>query len=176
MGPNKVGPTGQYGGADTSLSLRNQHLKAWGRSRRNQVCLQLKGCDLIRVTETWWDSRHSWSAAMDGYRLFRKDSDGEELPFEVRAAGMHELCLRMDEEPAESQVTVVVAVCYRAPVQKKRQVESSDKQSRRSLDYCFTEISTYSCQFPFFQCPPLKIDTDNNLIVGCRTYQFLKRL
>lgn len=42
---------------------------------------------------------------MDGYRLFRKDSYGEELPFEVRAAGMHELCLRMDEEPAESQVT-----------------------------------------------------------------------
>lgn len=121
---------------------------------------------------------------MDGYRLFRKDSDGEELPFEARAAGMHELCLRTDEEPAESQVmssrrtsmVTVVAVCYRLRVQKKRQVESSDKQFRRSLGYCFTKISTYSCQFPFFQYPPLKRDTDNNLIVGCRIYQFLKRL
>lgn len=42
---------------------------------------------------------------MDGYRLFRKDSDGEELPFEARAAGMHEFSLRTDEKPAESQVT-----------------------------------------------------------------------
>lgn len=84
---------------------------------------------------------------MDGYRLFRKDSDGEELPFEGRAAGMHELSFRMDEEPAESQVTssrltsmvpVVAAVCYRPPVQKKMQGSSSDKQSRSSLDYCFT--------------------------------------
>lgn len=83
---------------------------------------------------------------MDRYRPFRKDSDGEELPFEERAAGMHEFSLRMDEEPAESQVTssrqtsmvpVVVGVCYRPPVQKKMQ-RSSDKQSRSSLDYCFT--------------------------------------
>lgn len=69
------------------------------------MCLQFKGCDLIMITETWGNSSHSWSAAMDGYRLFRKDSYGEELPFEARAAGMHELSLRMDEEPAESQVT-----------------------------------------------------------------------
>lgn len=91
--------------------------------------MQFKGCDLIRITETWWYSAHSWSAATDGYRLFRKDSDGEELPFEARAAGMHELCLRTDKEPAESQVmssrqtsmvTVVVAVCYRPPLQIKR--------------------------------------------------------
>lgn len=123
---------------------------------------------------------------MDGYRLFRKDSDGEELPFVARAAGICELCLRMDGEPAESQVrssrqtsmvTVVVAVCSSPPVQKKRQVgSSSDKQSRRSLDYCFTKNSMYSCQFPFFQYLPLKRDTDINLIVGCRIYQFLKRL
>lgn len=41
---------------------------------------------------------------------------------------MHELCLRVHEEPAESQVTssrqtsrvtVVVAVCYRPPVRKR---------------------------------------------------------
>jgi len=29
--------------------------------------------DLVAITQTWWDRSHSWSAAMDGYKLFRKD-------------------------------------------------------------------------------------------------------
>ena len=29
--------------------------------------------DLVAITETWWDHFHDWSAAMDGYKLFRKD-------------------------------------------------------------------------------------------------------
>lgn len=38
-----------------------------------EVCMQLQGCNLIGFTETWWDSSHDQSAAMDGYRIFRKD-------------------------------------------------------------------------------------------------------
>ena len=30
--------------------------------------------DLVATPETWWDHSHDWSAAMDGYKLFRKDS------------------------------------------------------------------------------------------------------
>ena len=29
--------------------------------------------DLVAITETWWDHSHDWSAAMDGYKLFRRD-------------------------------------------------------------------------------------------------------
>ena len=32
--------------------------------------------DLVAITETWWDHSHDWSAAMDGYKLFRKDRQG----------------------------------------------------------------------------------------------------
>ncbi|PKU28913.1 mitochondrial fission process protein 1 [Limosa lapponica baueri] len=32
--------------------------------------------DLVAVTETWWDKSHDWSAAIDGYRLFRRDRQG----------------------------------------------------------------------------------------------------
>ena len=26
--------------------------------------------------ETWWDGSHDWSAAVDGYKLFRRDRQG----------------------------------------------------------------------------------------------------
>ncbi|KAK4826044.1 hypothetical protein QYF61_003943 [Mycteria americana] len=29
--------------------------------------------DMVAITETWWDDLHNWSAAMDGYKLFRRD-------------------------------------------------------------------------------------------------------
>jgi len=29
--------------------------------------------DLVTVTASWWDDCHDWSAAMDGYKLFRRD-------------------------------------------------------------------------------------------------------
>ena len=32
--------------------------------------------DLVATPETWWDHCHDWSAAMDGYKLFRKDRQG----------------------------------------------------------------------------------------------------
>ena len=32
--------------------------------------------DLVAIMETWWDRSHDWSAAIDGYKLFRKDRQG----------------------------------------------------------------------------------------------------
>ena len=32
--------------------------------------------DLVAITETWWDHSHNWSAAMDDYKLFRRDRRG----------------------------------------------------------------------------------------------------
>ena len=32
--------------------------------------------DLVAITETWWDHSHNWSAAMDDYKLFRRDRQG----------------------------------------------------------------------------------------------------
>ena len=29
--------------------------------------------DLVTISETWWDHSNDWSAAMDGYKLFRRD-------------------------------------------------------------------------------------------------------
>ena len=32
--------------------------------------------DLVVITEAWWDHSHNWSAAVNGYKLFRKDRQG----------------------------------------------------------------------------------------------------
>ncbi|KAK4827186.1 hypothetical protein QYF61_015148 [Mycteria americana] len=32
--------------------------------------------DMVAIMETWWDDSHNWSAAMDGYKLFRRDRRG----------------------------------------------------------------------------------------------------
>ena len=32
--------------------------------------------DLVVITEMWWDYSHNWSAAMDGYKLFKMNRQG----------------------------------------------------------------------------------------------------
>ena len=35
--------------------------------------VQQENYDVVAITETWWDDSHNWSAAMNGYELFRRD-------------------------------------------------------------------------------------------------------
>ena len=41
-----------------------------------EAIVQQANYDLVAITEMWWDCSHDWSAAMDGYKLFRKDRQG----------------------------------------------------------------------------------------------------
>jgi len=41
-----------------------------------EATVQQANYDLVAITETWWDCSHDWSAAMDGYKLFRRDRQG----------------------------------------------------------------------------------------------------
>ena len=41
-----------------------------------EAIVQQDRCDLVAITETWWDNSHDWSAAMDGYKIFRRDRQG----------------------------------------------------------------------------------------------------
>ena len=43
-----------------------------------EACACLQGYDLIGITETQWDDSYDWSVGMEGYRLFRKDRQGDE--------------------------------------------------------------------------------------------------
>ncbi|PKU42582.1 adaptin ear-binding coat-associated protein 1 [Limosa lapponica baueri] len=41
-----------------------------------EAIVQQDSCDIVAITETWWDDGHDWNAAMDGYKLFRRDRQG----------------------------------------------------------------------------------------------------
>ncbi|KAF4797296.1 hypothetical protein TURU_075386 [Turdus rufiventris] len=84
-----------------------------------------QSCDVVAVTETWWDDSHSWSTALDGHRLFRRDRKGR------RGGGvalyMREAFDAMDVETSDDKVEclwvrikgkankadILLGVCYR---------------------------------------------------------------
>jgi len=41
-----------------------------------EATMLLESYDLVALTEPWWDGSHDWSAAVNGYRLFRRDRRG----------------------------------------------------------------------------------------------------
>ncbi|RMC16129.1 hypothetical protein DUI87_08341 [Hirundo rustica rustica] len=41
--------------------------------------VQQQSCDVVTITETWWDESHGWSTALDGYKLFRRDTKGRRV-------------------------------------------------------------------------------------------------
>ncbi|PKU34993.1 rna-directed dna polymerase from mobile element jockey-like [Limosa lapponica baueri] len=41
-----------------------------------EATVQQDSYDVVTITETWWDDSHDWSAAMGGYKLFRRDRQG----------------------------------------------------------------------------------------------------
>lgn len=42
-----------------------------------EAMVQQESYGIDTIMEMWWDDSHSWNAAMDDYKLFRRDSEGE---------------------------------------------------------------------------------------------------
>ena len=103
--------------------------------------------DLVAITETWGDQSHDWSAAMPGYKLFRRDR-------QHRRGGGVALCIRESFDVVEleagndkveslwvrigtdNKASVLVRVCYR-PL---NQDEETDEEFYRQL----TEVAKSS--------------------------------
>ena len=96
-----------------------------------EATVLLESYDLVAITETWWDESHDWSAAIDGYKLFRRDRRGRrgrEVALYVKKwIDCEELSLKNSHEQVESlwvrirdrgnKGNLVVGVYYRAPDQ-----------------------------------------------------------
>ncbi|GAB0180798.1 hypothetical protein GRJ2_000545100 [Grus japonensis] len=131
--------------ASSGAQLKCLYVNAWSMGDKQEeleTCVCLQGCDLIGITETWWDSSYDWSVGMEGYRLFRKDRQGR------RGGGITlyvndqlecmELHLGMDEEPTKSLWVrikgragtgdIIVWVCYRPPDQGDQADEALYRQ------------------------------------------------
>ncbi|KAJ7409660.1 mitochondrial fission process protein 1 [Pitangus sulphuratus] len=90
---------------------------------------QQESYDVVTIMETWWDEWHDWSAAMDGYKLFRRDRQGrrgEWLALYVRES-FHSVELEVSNDKVEclwirirgkaNKADILVEVCYRLPKQ-----------------------------------------------------------
>ena len=46
------------------------------KQEKLEAIVQQVNCDLVAITETWWNCSHRWSAAVEGYELFRRNRQG----------------------------------------------------------------------------------------------------
>ncbi|KAJ7425696.1 mitochondrial fission process protein 1 [Pitangus sulphuratus] len=69
-----------------------------GNKQELEAIVQQESYEVVAITETWWDDSHDWSAAMDGYELFRKDRQG-------RRGGGVALYVRESLDSVELEVT-----------------------------------------------------------------------
>ncbi|GAB0187578.1 hypothetical protein GRJ2_001223100 [Grus japonensis] len=105
-----------------------------------EAIVQQDSCDLVAITEMWWDNSHDWSAAMDGYKLFRRDRHGRrggEVALYVRECfDCIELddcdnkveCLWIRMRGKANKADILLGVCYRPPSQDEEADEAFYKQ------------------------------------------------
>ncbi|GAB0208671.1 hypothetical protein GRJ2_003332800 [Grus japonensis] len=109
-----------------SMGNKQEHL---------ETIVQQENYDIVAVTETWWDDSHNWSAAMDGYKLFRRDRQerrgGGVALYVKECFDCLELndgddrveCLWIRIRGKANKADIMVGVCYRPP----NQDEQADK-------------------------------------------------
>ncbi|KAK4813675.1 hypothetical protein QYF61_019568 [Mycteria americana] len=96
--------------------------------------------DMVAITEMWWDDSHNWSAAMDGYKLFRRDRRGRRGggvalyvrecldSLELNDGDDRMECLWVRISGKANKADIVVGVCYRPPNQDEETDELFYKQ------------------------------------------------
>ncbi|RMC14259.1 hypothetical protein DUI87_09350 [Hirundo rustica rustica] len=66
-------------GVESVAQLRCPYTNAHSmgnKEEEREAMVQQQSCDVVAITETWWDESHGWSTALDGYKLFRRDRKG----------------------------------------------------------------------------------------------------
>ena len=101
--------------------------------------------DIVAIRETRWNDSHSWSAVMDGYRLFRIDRQGRKgsgVALYVKKECEH-MEINDDDDGVESlwvrikakanKTDIIMGICYRPPNQ--------DEEVDKTLDRQLSEVS-----------------------------------
>ncbi|TRZ08490.1 hypothetical protein HGM15179_018622 [Zosterops borbonicus] len=93
--------------------------------------VQQQSYDVVTITETWWNDSHSWSAAVDGYKLFKRDRKGvkgggvalyireafDAIGIETNDDGVE--CLWVRIKGKVNKADILLGVCYRPPNQEE---------------------------------------------------------
>ncbi|GAB0179537.1 T-cell activation Rho GTPase-activating protein-like [Grus japonensis] len=107
-----------------------------------EAIVQLENYDIVAITETWWDDSHNWAAAVDGYKLFRRDRQGRRGGgvalyvkecfdcLEPNGGDGRVECLWVRIREKANKADIMVGVCYRPP----NQDEEVDKIFYKQLE------------------------------------------
>jgi len=63
-------------GARSTAQLKRIYTNTRSKGNKQEeleAIVQQDSYDLVSITAAWWDDSLDWSAAMDGYKLFRRD-------------------------------------------------------------------------------------------------------
>ncbi|KAJ7411268.1 adaptin ear-binding coat-associated protein 1 [Pitangus sulphuratus] len=105
-----------------------------------EAIVQQESYDVVAIIEKWWDDSHDWSAAMDGYKLFRRDRQGrrgggvalyvretlDSVELEVRNNKIE--CQWIKLRRKANKADILVGVCYTPPNQDDEDDELFFKQ------------------------------------------------
>ncbi|PKU44320.1 rna-directed dna polymerase from mobile element jockey-like [Limosa lapponica baueri] len=125
--------------------------------------------DVVAITETWWDNGHDWNAAMNGYKLLRRNRQGRRgrgvalyirecfdcIELDSRDDEVECLWVRMKGKANKGDC--VLGVCYRPP--------NWDEQVDEAFYKRLAEVS---------QLPALVLVGDFNLLDICWKYNTAK--
>ena len=68
----RASPPKKVAGSIAPLKCIYTNARSMGNKQEElEAIVQQENCDIVAITETWWDDSHNWSAAMDGYKLLR---------------------------------------------------------------------------------------------------------
>ncbi|RMC12608.1 hypothetical protein DUI87_10130 [Hirundo rustica rustica] len=95
-----------------------------------EAMVQQQSCDVVAITETWWDESHSWTTALDGYKLFRRDRKGRRggevalyiKTFDVIGIESNEdgvECLWVIIKGKANKADILLGACYCPPNQEE---------------------------------------------------------
>ncbi|KAK4827442.1 hypothetical protein QYF61_017999 [Mycteria americana] len=73
----RASPLKKVTGSTAQLKCIYSNARSTGNKQEElEAIVQLENYDIVAITETWCDDSHNWSAAVDGYKLFRRDRQG----------------------------------------------------------------------------------------------------
>ncbi|PKU37652.1 rna-directed dna polymerase from mobile element jockey-like [Limosa lapponica baueri] len=132
---NEPGGKGPRMGVKSGAQLKCIYTNARSMGNKQdelEAIVQKDTYDVVAITETWWDDGHNWNAAMDGYKLFRRDRQGRRGEgvalyirecfdcIELDSSDDRVECLWVRMKGKANKGDFVLGVCYRPPNQDEQ--------------------------------------------------------
>ncbi|GAB0184113.1 hypothetical protein GRJ2_000876600 [Grus japonensis] len=137
----RASPSKKVAGSIAQLKCIYTNAHNMGNNQEElEAIVQWENYGIVAITEAWCDDLHNWTAAMDGYKLFRRDRQGRRGSvvalyvrecfecLELNDGDNRVECLWVRIRGKANKADIMVGVCYRPPNQGEEADEIFYKQ------------------------------------------------